>query len=266
MDDITKSESWRLVFDATIESIRRTRRTLVVLIVLVCVSIFHVYMWYASWDLARIAGRRVVMAKIEMANKARRHILDDQAHDEAMLKRLEGEISELEKKRSEATFELPLVGIEVDVNDFPIAAQIVGVAVLLWLIFNQKRLNACLQRLEGMGGWGVPKSLLELNFGLVGSRSDRFTRGLGRLLPLALPITSALFVASDLFDLYGIHLSRWQRLAFEEWEYYWRVYFRVGSDVVLGICVCFLGFWSYSEWKDTEARITRFSEQMVKSS
>jgi hypothetical protein len=221
-------------------------------------------MWYASWDLARIAARRVVIERIERGDAAGAFVLGSKVGDQNMVKRFGDDIAELEKKRSEGSFDLALLGSKVNVNDFSIAAQMVGVAVLLWLIFNQKRLNYCLMRLETIGGWHVPTSLLELNFGLIGAHADsKFMRYLARLLTLALPIVSVLFMTSDMYDLSQIRASQVQRLAFESGEYRWRIFLRMSSDILLGLCVAILGLWSYREWRETEDKITRFSRQVM---
>jgi TRAP-type C4-dicarboxylate transport system permease small subunit len=264
MDDARKARNWQIAFDATLESIRRTRRTLVLLIGLSCVSVFHLYMWYASWDLARIAGRSVIIKRIERSDAVGVFVLGSRVSDQIMIKRLGDDIVELEKRRSDGAFDLALLGSKVNVNDFGIAAQMVGVAVLLWLIFNQKRLNYCLTRLETMGGWLVPTSLLELHFGLIGAHADsKFMRYLARLLTLALPIVSMLFLISDMYDLSQIRTSQWQRWAFESWDFRWRIFLRMSSDFLLGICVAILGLWSYREWRETEDKITRFSRQVM---
>lgn len=253
-------DRWKLVFEATLESINRTRRTLVVLIGLICVSLFHLYMWYASWDLARIAARRSLLVRIEEMNSRESYMFGSQASDLYRSEQLRREIGEIEKARVEARFQPPLLGFEVGVNDFTVASQMVALATLLWLVFNQKRLNFCLRKLESVGGWEIPKSLIELNFGLIGSHSDYFMKVVSRFIPLALPVASVLFIASDLYDLSRIQASAWQRLAFEDPEYRFRVFLRLGTDTVLSLGVIALGFWSFSEWVRTEEELTKFAQ------
>lgn len=256
-----KVEIWRVILEATNETIKRTRRTLVLIIGLTCVTLVHLYMWYASWDLARIAGRRTVVAKLAEGRKVNKPVTISFKDDEELAKKLEVEIAELEKERGNSRFEPPLLGFSIGINDFGVIIQMLGVAVLLWLVFNQKRLNFCLRKLEPESGWELPRSLLELHFGLVGSHADRLMKFLGRLLPLSLPFMSFLLLLSDLYDLKLIQRNPWQRLAFEGFEYRWRVFFRLGSGAMLGICVFTLGLWSYREWKQTEENLTKFSNE-----
>lgn len=259
MSDKEENQIIQLILDATHENIQRTRRTFLFIIGLTCISLAHLYIWYSSWDLARIAGRKAILARIDDLHGKGKFLTGNHKDDQDLMIAFNSDIASLEKNRGDSHFAPPLLGFAVGINDFTVVAQMSGVAVLIWLVFNQRRLNFCLRQLERRG-WELPKALLELHFGLVGSHADGFMKWLGRLLPLALPLTSMLFLLSDIYDLSTIKGDALKRLAFEDTEYTIRVFVRLGSGALLGFCVLVLGSWSYKEWRKTEDSLTKFSE------
>ena len=256
----SEAREWQIAFNATIDSINRTRRTLVVIMTIACLGFFHLFMWYGSWQKARIAGREGAISKLHSLWSTKRMHTESLAHDRSMAATWESEIAEIKKKLAAAEFKAPFIGFDVSTDDFAVALQIVGIATLLWLIFNQRRVNFCLRKLDELGGWGPPKALLELHFGLVGSHATKLMRGLGRLLPCVLPILSVAFFISDIWDISQILSDRNNALFFNSHEYILRAGVRLGSSVVFMSLILTLGIWSYREWVNTEEELLKFSE------
>jgi hypothetical protein len=254
-------EVWRIILDATNENIKRIRGTLVLVIALTCMGFVHLYLWYASWDLARISARHAVIERLADLHRKGGTFTGSVEKDRKVEEEMIAEMKAIEKARTSLQFKPPLLGLTVGADDFGVVIQMIGVAALLWLTFNQKRLNFCLETMGAQRGWGPPESLLELHFGLVGSHARGIMKPLGRLLPLALPFTSLLFLSSDLYDLARIKDDPLKSFCFADTEYRLRVFVRLGSGAFLGLCVLVLGVVSYIEWKATEDSLTKFSEE-----
>jgi hypothetical protein len=99
--------------------------------------------------------------------------------------------------------------------------------------------------------------LLELHFGLIGSQGRRFMKWIGRLLPLAMPILSCLFLLTDTRDVAEIVRDPIRGRAFMSHEYGYRVIVRLGTVLVLACIVVTLGIWSFREWLRTEEALVR---------
>lgn len=259
--DISHAEQkeWQIALGATVDGINRTRRTLVVIVALACLGLFHFYMWYGNWDMARLAGREAGIASLEHMNADGKFYTGTLQADRELIKDWRAEIEEITAARANSRLELPVVGVQVATVDLSIAIQIAGVASLLWLIFNQKRLNFCIRKLEHIEGWGIPKALIELHFGLVGAHSSGIMKVIGRLLPLGLPTVSLLFIASDIFDIVLISRNPQTALYFNGLEYRIRVWMRLTTGIMLATMVSILGFLSYREWRKTEDELLRFA-------
>ena len=252
------TREWEIVFEATLDGVRRTRRTLIMIISLLCLGWFHLYIWYFSWEVARIAGREAGIDEIKRIHSENRIALQTKVEDVETIERWSREIEEISKRRESYELAASGIGLRISAVDFSIAIELAGVATLLWLIFNQRRVNSCLRRLSEISGWGAPLAILEFHFGLIGSHASGFMKSLGRLLPLGLPLLSLAFLLSDIFDLYEIWKTPAARLAFRSGSYLWFVGFRIGTGLCLFALVVSLGFWSYVEWKNTEEELFKY--------
>src|SRR5215475_9319756 len=93
-----------IVYQATVDSLGRTRNALILLSTVICIGYFHLYEWYASWDLARISARTGILSVL-------RGEIDDPAccpgpylGDQILRARLQAEVEDLTKKRGDASF------------------------------------------------------------------------------------------------------------------------------------------------------------------
>lgn len=259
--DASKQKEWEVAYEATLDTIRRTRGALALIVGVVCVGLFHFFLWYWSWDQARISGRRAVVAAVASMDETGKYYLGTKEKDQEYIERLELEIAELAQARASSRLKVTSLDIGVSGADISTAIQIVGVAAMAWFLFGQRRLNYSLRALQALGGWGVPLKLVELNFGFVGSHATRMMRVVGRALPLALPALSVLYVGSDIYDLLGFYQNNLTRLALYDVHYDIRIGVRLLVGLTLTGLLVVLGKQSYREWRATENELTRFATE-----
>src|SRR6185295_6742944 len=149
---MTGDDEKALVLQATIDTIQRTRRTLVVVSTLIGLGLFDLYVWNFSWDHARIVARRAIVETITSMHQNGAIFKGSVAEDDELVATLVKETNQIDKDMQDAKFDVPVVGRKVSVSDYSSGLLLTAAAVLLWLLFYQRRLSACLLRLSQLSG------------------------------------------------------------------------------------------------------------------
>ncbi|HTA22060.1 MAG TPA: hypothetical protein VK763_00890 [Terriglobales bacterium] len=249
-----------VVYEATKDAVVRTRRILLLVSGLIGVGFFYLFVWYGSWELARIDGRRAAVALLIQKNSEGDKVTDTLEGDKALLQDLDKKASELESHWADREFDVPLVNLKVASADFSVAILMIAIAMLFWLLFNQRRLNACLTRLEKLQGWALVAPLLEFHFILIGSHASPKMRAVARLLVLGLPILALSFFASDCLDLYFFWHNRVDRLFFVSCTYDIRVLARLLLGFTLAVIVTYVGLKCFREFRQSEDELLRYAQ------
>jgi hypothetical protein len=257
MSESHEARDWEMLYSATLQAMSRARSTLIVIITISCIGFFHFYMWYCAWSLARLAGREEALSRLESIHQQHRYLIDKD-HDDHLAATWKSDIEIIRTKRRGASPKIPVVDLSVDDDDFSVALAISGVAALLWLIFNQSRLNHNLQKVNQSEGWATTRTLLDLHFSLIGSHATPIMRRVGKMLTLILPALSLLFFLSDLYGFAEAWHSTSQYLFFQSTEYVARVLLRLGTGLGHTILLWVLGSRSFKEWKTTEDQLLQF--------
>jgi len=251
----------QIVFEATKDAIVRTRRALMFVTALVAFGFFYLFWWYGSWELARIDARLAVAASIRQINAEGGTFTGDLVQDKALGDDMGKEAEELRRQWDTKQFELPLVQLRIASADFSIGILTVAVAMLMWLLFYQRRLDGCIKRLYYLVGSDVVTRVLQYHFVLIGSHAaDRRMKFASRALLLALPALALCFLLSDGYDFYKIWTTPLHKLAFSSAAYRARVIVRLAVDVILAIAVGVIGFACYIEFKRAQEYVLEFTE------
>src|SRR5690242_11046376 len=123
----------KLLEEVTRKTIGYARWLLVSLSLLAGLGLFHTFMWYATWDHARIAGREAVLETLQKPTtpplaKPGQEKLDKE------IEALKAEVQRLEKERVDRRAGLPVLGIDVSISDFPVGVLILGNTLLVLLV------------------------------------------------------------------------------------------------------------------------------------
>lgn len=255
-DNALQSEA-DIVYDATKDIIARTRRVLLLVSGLAGLGFFYLFWWYGSWELARIDARHAVAATIQRMNAQGETATGDFGKDKSSIDTMEKEAYDLENEWANKHFDVPLIGLKIASADFSQAILIFAGTVLLWLVFYQRRLNACLIRLAQLEGWARVVLLLEHHFTLLGRHATPLMRYIARALLLALPLLAISFFISDFIDLRNIASTPIKQFAFTSNIYKIRVGFRMGIDFFLTLLVCWAGLRCYREFRNIEDNLLR---------
>jgi hypothetical protein len=257
----------QIVFEATKDAIVRTRQALMFVSILVAFGFFYLFWWYGSWQLARIDARLGVAASIRQINNqgdtfTKSPVLDEALKaDKDLIGGMERKAAELREEWDRTAFEVPLVGLRIASADFSIGILTVAAAMLMWLLFYQRRLDGCIKRLYYLAGSDVVTRVLQYHFVLIGSHAtDRRLKFVARALLLALPALALCFLLSDCYDFYTIWTNPLQQLAFSSSAYRTRVIARLAVDLVLAIAVAVIGFTCYDEFKRAQEYVLEFTE------
>lgn len=258
----------QIVLEATKDAIVRTRQALMFVTALVAFGFFYLFWWYGSWQLARIEARRAVAYSIRQKNKQNTTFSDDHdpekalTADKSLIEKMEADADRLAKDWDEKEFEIPLVGLKIPSADFSIGILTVAAAMLMWLLFYQRRLDGCIKRLYYLAGSDVVTRVLQYHFVLIGSHAaDRRMKFIARALLLALPALALCFLLSDGYDFYNIWTAPMQKLAFSSHAYRWRVIVRLAVDFILGLAVAVIGLTCFNEFKRAQDYVLEFSEE-----
>jgi|GEM_PF-6535160 len=245
----------KIVFESTMEAISHTRRILFFISGLLCLGLFHTYIWYLSWEVGRVEGRRAVASALRHpAPGANANYLGSAKADVDFAAEQERQADEIEREIARVHYKVPLVGLDVNVADFPPMILMLAVASLLWLYFYHKRLNSCLERLAAERGWGAIETALRFKFVLL-SGQESGMKFVARLLPASLGVMSLGFMASDASDFYGFYKDSIKTLAFREPSFVGHVCARIGTDFFLAAMVIVLSYLCYREFRRTEDRL-----------
>jgi hypothetical protein len=253
MPEISEND---IVYQATMNALAGTRKLLLVISGLIGLFIFHMFLFYFTWDFARIDARHGVIESIRDYHKRGKLYEKSLKADDDLAAEMVREINSIEVKSIDKQYDLPLVGMKFSGADFSVAILILAAAVLLWLLFYQRRLAACLVRLAELRGWKVVISALQYHFVLIGEHASRDTRIAVRGLIWGLPCIGVLQVGSDVFDFISFKISRVQELAFHNERFLLRVVLRMGVDLALVGVVAWLAWKCYREYIATEAKLT----------
>jgi hypothetical protein len=251
------SEEGRIVYEATMGALVGVRRVLMLLSGLIGIFILNFFFWYLSWDKARLAGREGVIEVLERTHQ-RFEYYQDASQDAKIIEKMEEDKAKIESEIGSKTFELPLVGMPFVRTDFPVALLLSAAALLLWLLFYQRRLGACLQRLAQLRGWGVVLSALQYHFLLVGSHAAEEGRAAVKGLVYGLPILGSLHLVSDLYDLFVLSQRPVVELAFSSPGFLFKVSLRLLVDILLVVIVYKLANKCFREHQEAEQKLTRF--------
>jgi len=277
---------------ATVDAIRGARRTLVAITSLSALGYFHLFHWYGSWQLARISAwtaiaehRRALVldAHRPAAGRVPRtaaapgpaQVLPDTALRLgvgegvrpfaaestvlAQYAQANARVEALSREWADRQYEVPLLGLTVPGSDYSVAIIMVAMAMLVWLLLSQRRLNACLGSLEQEAGWGEAKRVLQLHFALLGRHATRTTRVAAFALIAALPLLAFLSLLGDGYDLYGYWTSQVYQAAFSSDEFVRRVTARLVLDAVLCLATGFVGGQCLKEYTKAQADLLRFA-------
>ncbi len=248
----------QIVYEATKESVIRARRALLVISGLIGLGFVHLFVWYGSWELARIEGRQAAIDKITSENQ-KGNVITGRESDRAAVEKLQLEIKELETRWDYRELQVPLINLRVASADFSVAILLMSGAVLLWLWFAQRRLNACLMRLERLEGWAIVGPVLEFHFMLIGSHASPLMRRIAQLLVLGLPILAICFLGSDCVDLYLFWRHPLHRFYFSSSMFVIRVMLRLAVGTGLAVIVTLIGWECFKELRQSEEDLLRYS-------
>jgi len=247
-----------IVFDATLETIRGIRRVLWLITSLVCIGFFYLYLWYGSWDNARVSGRLAIVNEISKMH-SRNYFYKDKKNDSIIINSLLAEAELINLERTKEKYEMPVIGLKISASDFSIGILMGAAAILTWLLFYQKRLLKCLTRLENEAGWEITIPLLQYHFVMIGSHSDKYMKIAIKSLIICLPILSFLYLCSDILDLYlKVYSDNLKILAFNDMKYLIYITCRVGWEVILTVYLAIIGLRCLKELSTTEKSLTRF--------
>jgi len=255
------SREAEIVYQAAVESLGRTRRALIVLSTVICIGYFHLYEWYGSWNGARVAARTGVVAVLKGEVPASSCKPGRFLGDKDVIARLEKEIAELRAKQVDAMFTVPLAGMVVPVGDMSVGISLVALSLTVWLLFFQRKVNACLKHLDRLQGWKVPMRVLEFHFTLIGSHATMSMRVASKALLLSFPTMTLLFLASDLWDLWVIKQTELQCLSFSYNPYLRYVTGRLCVGVILAILSVVVTVMCYREYRTAEDELLKFAKE-----
>ncbi len=236
------------------EAISHTRRILLFISGLLCLGLFHTYIWYLSWEVGRVEGRRAVASALRHPSSPGSSYLGTPKADEELAIEQERQANEIEREIGSTHYKVPLVGLDVNVADFPPMILMLATASLLWLYFYHKRLNSCLERLAAESGWGAIETTLRYKFVLLSGKESGM-KFVARLLPASLGLMSLGFMISDLSDFHGFYKDPIKTLAFRESSFLVHVVARIGTDFFLAAMVIALSWLCYREFRRTEDRL-----------
>ena len=182
-----------LLLDATIETIKSARRILWLITTMVCLGFFFIYLWYFSWENARIVARNGI-CNIKSNEIKAKDYKGNLNLDTALISKYKKEAQNLENEISNKKYNLPLVGINISISDFSIGIMMVSTALLVWLYLYLNRLFSCLETLKKKKGWRIIISLLKFHFVIIGSHSEKYIKYISKTLILSLPLLSFLFL------------------------------------------------------------------------
>jgi len=258
----------QIVFEATKDAIVRTRRALLFVTAVVALGFFYLFWWYGSWQLARIEARLAVAASIRQINAQGNTFSEDPVRakalsdDNALIDEMEKEAVKLRREWGEKEFEVPLVQLRIASADFSVVILTVAAAMLMWLLFYQRRLDGCIQRLYYLAGTDVVKRVLQYHFVLIGSHAAGWRmKFAARALLLALPLLALCFLLSDGYDFYTIWTTPLHKLAFSSGAYRTRVIVRLAVDFILAIAVGVIGFACHTEFTRAQEYVLEFTEE-----
>src|ERR1700739_2024131 len=81
-----RREELEIVHQAVFGSAQRVRRTLLVIITVACIGFFHLYMWYFSWQKARMVGREHAIEQLQSLQKEGKTYSASRALDDELVK------------------------------------------------------------------------------------------------------------------------------------------------------------------------------------
>lgn len=215
--------------EATKSTLAYARWLMVTLWLLFALGLFHTFVWYASWDHARIEGRRVLL-------RAEHSVIDDQTRQ-----RYARELVDLEQARSGRRVSLPLIGVDVSMSDFPLGLMTLGLSLQVLLLVVEFRLSAFFRRLLSLQGWGPILSLLRYQFVVHESSQEKLARW-AILSYFLVPVMGACFFLSDILD--AVFLKNRESVGsilFGDRAFLRYVWLRLGLDVVFMLAGLWLG-------------------------
>ncbi|HEX6900262.1 MAG TPA: hypothetical protein VF789_11135 [Thermoanaerobaculia bacterium] len=244
-----------IVYDATMGALTGVRRIFILLSGLFGLYLFNMFLWYCGWDHARIAAREGILLVQESMVEEGQVYTDE---DKKFREKTENEIQSLRNSLTNQHYEVPLLKIPVSVNDYPVAILLTTAALLLWLLYFQRRFGACLRKLARMKGSGIVLSALQYHFLLIGKHSSPDGRLAAKGLIYGLPTLGMIQLGSDAFDVYQLWKTPIVTLAFGHSEFVMRTAIRLGLDFLLVLAVGVLSYRCYREYKDVEHHLTQF--------
>jgi hypothetical protein len=246
-----------IVLDAAIDAISRVRRILWIIASLICLGFFFQFMWYLSWEKARVVARHAVVERMRQLDSQGIFVSGSLKSDSVLARSLEREATSIDRASAEAKFTVPLINMGVSSSDFSIALLMVAAFVLLWLVAYQKRVNSCLQALARINGWKMVSSLFQYQFAFLGKNSSRTTRIGSKIVLFGLPVLALLFLLSDAADLFVFMRDPVRKLAFSSLSYVLMSATRIGLDALLSVAVIILGWRAFRAFRDCEEDLLR---------
>jgi hypothetical protein len=265
MDRTEMSVEGEIAYEAAKAAIAHVRLTLLLMSALIGIGFFFLFNWHASWELTRAEGRRAVAAEIRRINSQGGTVTGSTADDQRLAETMKKTADALEEEHANHEFEVPLLRLRVSSPDFPVAILIVALALLLWLLFYNRKVNECLTYLRQKQGWSLVGHLLKFQFIVIGKHASRPMQLAARFLPMGLPVLAIFFLISDCVDLYGFWRDPIKKLVFTSGAYDARVAFRLLLEIALAGLVGYFGTKCRKEFQSSEEELTHFSEEYNRS-
>lgn len=244
--DVSRESEKQIVLDATRESIARTRWVLVVISTLIILGFFRLFLWYGSWDLARVEAFRTMADQL-----AKGKVVDVQT--QVRIDAYRAEASAVERRIRDERIEFAPLGLNVSATDFPTALMLAGLSAQAWLYFFQRRVRSCLLKLREYAGARTLRPLLAYHFTLIQRES-----GLGKTLVFALfvglPALAWSFLVSDLVDCVQLHVDD-RALALNSGKYVLRLVVRFILDIAIAAVMSILARDSLRAFRETEQQL-----------
>lgn len=243
------------MYSGVLDAIKGTRRILVILSALIGLAIFHNFLWFATWDLARLSAGTVILEHLNEVQKSGGSYLDTPADDAKVREKVGAKQAALSERLLERQYKLPLVNLEVSVADFPVALLLLAVGNLLWLLVHLHRMTDSLEVLTKRKGYECVALTLRHHFVLVGAHARWWARAASRALLFGMPVFGLSCILSDVIDAREFASQKVMELAFNSSEFVYRLALRVGIDTVLTAMCWALAWLCQREYVVTENKV-----------